>query len=125
MKKSKGILIDVEKKEFREVEFSYEDMCGLIECEVFTSIRISQDTHIFVDDNGLLTGRTKGFLLPGATQPIMGNGLVSSCDGAGETVDVSIPVSLVEANITFVDFDDPSLVPVPDIRVISFGKEEE
>ena len=118
---TKGILIDVEAKEIRPVEFEgLEGMKDHLGCEFVDRVDCGDGNDIWVDDEGLCVGRKKGFLLPGRQLPLMGNGLVTFCDEEGETRDVRVTVEMVTSVVTFIEYDDASLVPDPEIRIISF-----
>lgn len=126
--KKKGVLIDVEKKEFRPVEHDgLQDMYRLIGCGTIDCVSLGESNGnrlvLIVDDEGLLKNKTKGMMLSGSSQPIMGNGLVVVENQEGETVDLEIEDGLLEKFVKFIEFDDPAQVPIPPIQIISWDGE--
>lgn len=126
----KGLLIDVEKKEFRPVEYDgLEDMYGLLGCSTIDCITLGERMGVrlvcVVDDEGLLKERTKGFLIDGSGQPIMGNGLLVAENEEGETVGLGPEDVRMETWFKFIEYDDHKQVPVPPIQVISWEDEDD
>ena len=129
----KALLIDVEAKQLREVELKAtesgraqtDEMHKLIGCEMFEHVKLSDKLSLWVDEEGLLKDRTKGFLLCTSRQPIMGNGLLTGMDASGEITDVPCHCTpdRIEIAISFIDYDDPKKVPVPPIEVYSIGED--
>jgi hypothetical protein len=119
----KAILIDVEAKEVREVEYSgdLDAMKSLIKCQYVDRVSASREVDIWVDDEGLCNGKTNGFLLGKSQSPLMGNGLVTGMNRqTGETTEVTVTIEQVTGAITFIDYDDASLVPEPKITITTW-----
>ena len=123
----KGILINVTEKTVTEVQVGdFKHMQELIGCNIFTtvSLRFPDGETLFVDDEGLLQGKTQGFKIEGYPQPLMGNGLIIGVNHEdGENADVTITCEEIEASITFIDFDEAPEPPMP--TIVAFGDTEE
>ena len=115
---AKGILIDVENKSIREVEFEgLKGMYANIGCDMVELVRIAKGVDLWIDEEGRCKSRTKGFMLSGGSEPFMGNGLIAGSRG-GETTDAKVTVGQVESVVTFIDYDDALMVPEPEITFI-------
>jgi len=122
---AKAILIDVENKTFKNVELSegLEDIYANLKCDCFTVTRGTADCDCFVDDEGLLKNgyidedgkrhNLSGFQI-NQGEVLMGNGLlVGLPDAEGATTDITVSISDVESQITFVDYDKNEDKPQP------------
>lgn len=103
----KAILIDAVNREVREVHLaeglqaiydllSYPD--NKVSC--FDCWRLDGEDAIYIDDEGLLKDVEHFFIVDGK-KALAGNGLVTSHDDEGETIDVAMTVEQVEARVKF------------------------
>lgn len=121
----RAILIDPTTKTVSETEYSgdYHDITKLIAAEsgLFTVVRLSSSHVMYVDDEGLLVNPNPNgyFRLEGYPTILAGKGLIVGSTPDGNDVETSIPVSVVEAVVTFVDNPDPEDIE-PTITVTSF-----
>tara|TARA_Y200000002_G_scaffold82702_1_gene65442 strand:- start:291 stop:665 length:375 start_codon:yes stop_codon:yes gene_type:complete len=73
-----------------------------IGCEWITSVRISQNDVIYVDDAGLLREGYQGaFQVEGYPQPLVGNAIVIGYNNVGESVDVHMSIDDLKKKIKF------------------------
>lgn len=105
----KAYLIDPFTQSVTEVEYSgdYNEICTLIDCNLFNTVRINEfgDT-VFVDDEGLISGKYQEFfLVSGYPQPLAGKGLILGCNEEGESVEPSITLDQAKARIDWVPHD--------------------
>lgn len=109
----KAILIDVKKKEVREVEIekgkrSYLDSmyqqigCNMIETALYLDDTDSPDA-IMVDEEGMLNfdNNTMFFTFEGGHQPFAGNGLVIGSGEGGGTVAAKSTVAEIYSKVKF------------------------
>ena len=104
----KGILIDVEKREIKEVviEDTLDSIYEQIKCDTFDCVQIHEENDVYVDDNGLfsLTPYSKFFHYKTYPQPICGNGLILGIDHeSGESIDTTLTIEEVKKNVKFMD----------------------
>ena len=105
MKTHKAILIDVKAETITEIQVGdYLDIQHKIGCDIFTiGMHLPDCDAIYVDDEGLLSvaPESKFFLMEGAHQPFVGNGLICGGDSEGETQNVKMTVDEVKKQIKF------------------------
>ena len=85
----RGILVDVETLNVREVEFSgLSDMYRLIGCDMVECVAVDAKTDLWVDEEGLLKSDNKPWVIfKGAHSPLKGNVLITGgCDRHGNTM---------------------------------------
>jgi len=118
----KAILIDVEAKEVREIEVDgkLDSMYASLGCELVECVRLAKGVDLWVDEEGLCKSLTKGFMLKGAEQPIMGNGLILGNTRGGDSADAIVSAKQIEAVVTFVEYDSADQVPEPEITFSSW-----
>ena len=102
----KGILIDVEKREIKEVviEDTLQSIYDQIKCDTFDCVQIHEENDVYVDDNGLfnLTPYSKFFHYKTYPQPLSGNGLILGIDHeTGDSIDTTLTIEEVKKNVTF------------------------
>jgi hypothetical protein len=102
----RGILIDVENRVIREVEFDgLKDMYRLIDCDLVECVSYGRDLDIWVDEEGLLKDNDKGFfMVPSYPQPLKGNGLLTGgVDAEGKTLPCKLSLDDAEKMVKFLD----------------------
>ena len=102
----KAILINPEKKEVTEVEYSgdYQDIYKLIDCKTFDVVRTSvSNDGIYVDDEGLFVDDQLFFEYGGDAQSVRlaGNGLILGVDDEGNSISPQTTVEEVEGRVGF------------------------
>lgn len=100
----RGILIDVDKLNVREVQFDgLKDMYKLIDCDMVECVPYGRNLDVWVDEEGLLKNDGKGyFMLPSYPQPLKGNGLLTGgVDEDGETKPCTLTLKEAAEMITF------------------------
>ena len=101
----KAILIDVKKRDIREVEVSgLQDWYKEIGCElVTTALNLNESDSIMVDDEGLffIDNDSSFFSVKGGHQPFIGNGLVVGCEDNGESTEPCVTVDDLKKIIKF------------------------
>jgi hypothetical protein len=100
----RGILINPFSKTVSEVEYSgdYNHISELLDCEIYTLIRLARDEVLFIDDEGLIVDKPQAFFAyKGYLQPLAGLGLVLGTDPEGETVATMLTVDQVRDKVTF------------------------
>jgi len=106
----KGILIDVLKKSFTEVEVGdYKDIQKKIGVRNFDVVEIDEANDVYVDDEGLLnlTQFTMFFMYKGFPNPIAGNGLVLGINHEdGDSISTTLTVEHLKENVTFYTMKD-------------------
>lgn len=105
-KEIKALLIDVEKREVREIiiENSLSAMYKVMKCDcIAVGLNIENRDCIYVDDEGLLKRQENFFHYVGSYQPLAGNGLVVGSHYTGATVDVKTSVKEVRENVKFLN----------------------
>ena len=134
MKKTiKGILIDSEKKEIREVELIQENgstnksIYKELKCDYITSAcseLFNRLSHaLFVDDEGLLKNEPMGAfcIRIGETghlyesQVLSGNGIIVGVDEEGECIDHALDVEIIK---DIVKWDEVANLPAPSMTFI-------
>lgn len=109
MKKNRCILIDVENESITEVflEDGLDPIYEALKCGTFESVRIGDNTDIFVDEEGLFkVNENTKFFQYGSSQPLVGNGLVTSYGDEGETIDTTMSVDEVRKQVKFLTIFD-------------------
>lgn len=101
MKELKVIVIDVEKKEFRESPVStLEDMQKIVGGYICLAGRLPNGDEIYVDDDGRLKAQIGGFITTGMRMPMVGNGfIIGAVDDDGENTDVEATVKYLEHHV--------------------------
>jgi hypothetical protein len=134
MKKTiKGILIDSEKREIREVELIQENGSTIqsiykeLKCECITSacseIFRHVDHALFVDDEGLLKTHPLGAFCvtlnprPYTSQTLSGNGIIVGIDNEGETISHKLDIEMIKKIVVW---EDISNLPQPSFEFQSF-----
>lgn len=101
----KGYLIDPFKKTIEEVDYdgNFLSIYDFIDAPLFTCVRInSAADFVYVDDEGLLKPNAF-FQITGYPNPLAGKGLVLGSDMKGDSVDPSVDLAWVTANVQFLD----------------------
>jgi len=86
----KAIIIDAKNKTLKEISMERGDTLRAMQSAVGGRIErattLENGDDVFVDEEGMFNGADYGFQIQGAHQPFLGNGVVASCDNAGNTV---------------------------------------
>lgn len=98
----RAILIDPRAKIITEVECTGEgkDIYRLIECDTFTTVRVDERHHMFVDDNGLYVPNQCYFAW-GTQEHLAGKGLVLGMTENGEEAPCTLRMSTVVMDVGF------------------------
>lgn len=111
----RALLIDASTGVISEVRIKdYEDIQTFIGCRCFTAVRLNNGETLYVDDEGLINGTTKGFTIAYGGGRLMGNGLVLGSTPDGDSCDTALSVKELaeEYGIRQVfDLADGSLTP--------------
>jgi hypothetical protein len=110
----RGILVDPFARTVTEVQHDTSDYRNIYtalsapehKVDCFTVLNVGddpdgQDGSMFLDDNGLLVGRTSFFLWTGYPQPLAGKGLILGCDDEGETIGTSLTLDYVQQHVAW------------------------
>jgi hypothetical protein len=101
----KGILIDVLKRSFTEVEVGdYKDIQKKVDCRAFDVVEFDKKNDVYVDDEGLLnlTSDTMFFMVDGYPNPLAGNGLILGINTkTGNSVNTTLTVDEVKGKVKF------------------------
>jgi hypothetical protein len=121
-KTMKAILIDCEAKTVTEIDVNgkLDSMYASLGCDMVECVQLAKGVDLWVDEEGLCKGRTKGFMLKTFAQPIMGNGLILGNSRSGETTEAKVTVEQVKTFLTFVEYDNADQVPEPEITFSSW-----
>lgn len=104
MKKITGILIDVWKKEVREVTFEdvLDSYYSLINCDIITTAPYDEDHDLIVDDEGLLKNPDRFFSFNDVRSPqYAGNGIIIGFNNQGEWISHRTSLNDIRRSITF------------------------
>jgi len=103
--KSKGILIDAEKRTVTEVEISsLKDMYAAMRVDLITvGVQLDVVNCIYVDDEGLLKSPEHFFFYEGAHQPFAGSGLVLGINKRGATISTNLSLAEVKKSVKFLN----------------------
>jgi hypothetical protein len=107
----KAILIDVEKREVREVEIGdgIDPIYEQLKCDCFTCVDIDDRNTVYVDDEGLLKVNRNSvfFQYDDGEIPLVGNGLILGTDyETGESIDTNLNVEDVRKTVKFLTYGD-------------------
>lgn len=94
-KSIKVILIDPFNHEVEEkhMDGTLQSIYDLIGCELFEVVRIDAFTELYVDEEALINGTLKGFMVRGMNQPIFGRAIVvGHPDRHGNTTGTNLSV---------------------------------
>ncbi len=100
----KAIFIDSENKEVREVEIdnSLKAYYRILDCSMIEAATyFPYEDCIYVDEEGLYSGKDSFFTVEGGHQPFIGSGLVVGTSEDGETVSASTSLEEVRAKVKF------------------------
>lgn len=93
----RAIIIDAKQRQIREIEVNGTLAClqaavgGLIEEAFMTGL----PDVLFVNEEGLINGTKYGFILEGAMQPLIGDGIIIGHDGRGGLVDAKVSLDAI------------------------------
>lgn len=116
----KAIKIDVVKKTVEDIEISGDliSMYKALECDCVTSVRITDDEILWVDDDGLLHDNPIGaFLFENYPQVLSGHGLILGVTGSGENRSTKLKSESIKELIRF---EDVKNLPEPSIHFVNF-----
>lgn len=104
----KVLLIDPFQRKIHplEIQKGINNWYQWCDCECFDHAYLGNHCGLrhdaFVDDNGLLREPTYPlWFWYDRTDPLAGYGLVTACDGGGETIDATMPVEYVEKRVAW------------------------
>jgi len=98
-----AILIDPYTQTIEVVDYSgdWRDIKTLLGCELFTTVYISDEDSIYVDDEGLYVEDQRFFKLKGYPQPLAGRGLVIGTDEEGNSTDCVSTLEQIQDMVEF------------------------
>lgn len=101
--KIKGILIDVEKRQIREVEFENElsSYYRLLKCDCITTAPFDEGHDVIVDDEGLLKTPFIGFFETPDGGEYAGHGLIVGFNDDGDWISHKLNFETVKNSIRF------------------------
>ena len=104
--KIKGILIDVEKRQIREVEFENElsSYYRLLKCDCITTAPFDEGYDVIVDDEGLLKTPFIGFFETPDGSEYAGNGLIVGFNDDGDWISHKLNFEVVKKSIRFIQY---------------------
>lgn len=68
----------------------YTDISKHIGCQCFTAVSLGKGETLYVDDEGLINGTTKGFTVAYGDGMLMGNGLILGSTPDGDSCDTKL-----------------------------------
>jgi hypothetical protein len=104
----KMYIIDAENRTFREAENTgLESLQGVVGGYIETAFNFPNDDCAYVNEEGLYQGYQFGFMIKGAHQPFMGNGVVvGSNPRTGDDADVKMSLPELQAQVKFLSLQD-------------------
>lgn len=101
----KALFIDVIKRTVTEIEIAdWREIAPKLDCRTFACpLTFDNEDTVYVDDEGLLVPFTGAFLIEGAPQPYMGNGILLGGNDEGGSEDVKTTADKLREKITFMD----------------------
>lgn len=104
--KIKGILIDVEKRQIREVEFENElsSYYRLLKCDCVTTALYDEHHDVIVDDEGLLKTPIVGLFETPDGGEYAGNGLIVGFNDDGDWISHKLNFETVKNSIRFIQY---------------------
>lgn len=104
--KIKGILIDVEKRQIREVEFENElsSYYRLLKCDCITTAPFDEKHDVIVDDEGLLKTPFIGFFETPDGDEYAGHGLIVGFNDDGDWISHKLNFETVKNSIRFIQY---------------------
>lgn len=104
--KIKGILIDVEKRQIREVEFENElsSYYRLLKCDCITIAPFAEEHDVIVDDEGLLKTPFIGFFETPDGGEYAGHGLIVRFNENGDWITHNLNFDEVKKSIRFIQY---------------------
>lgn len=100
----RAYLIDAIARSIKPVEYggNIDEIYALTGCDTFDAARFNdKGDAVFIDDEGLLKQPHNFFMIEGYSQPLAGNGLVLGCDEDGESIEPSVNLEWLAANVRF------------------------
>lgn len=100
----KAYLINPFKREVTEVEYEgdYRAIYPLIQADCFDIARLDKGDGIYVDDNGLISGKHQEFFLfKDYPTPLAGYGLLLGSNDDGESTIPHLTFEQVQSSVTF------------------------
>lgn len=110
----RAILIDPFTRKVKEIQTKaiVDDLYKILQVELITVANLGDGHAMILDDEGFLQPKEKQayFALKGADQPFAGRGLILADEG-GENRDATLPLSVVERKVVWLDNDqvDPDV----------------
>lgn len=101
----RAYLINPFDKTVTEVEYDgdYKSIYTLIDADCFDVARLDKGDGIYVDDEGLISGKPQEFfLVRGYPTPLAGKGLLLGCNDEGETIEPFITLDELQSQVSFI-----------------------
>lgn len=117
-----AILIDPFKETIEYVDYSgdWQDIKGLLQCDLFATVYIDDCDTLYVDDEGLYQEPQRFFQYRGYPQPLAGRGLILGTDEEGDSTDCLLTVEQVRDMVSWC----PDGMPAPEPRFEVMGFDE-
>lgn len=78
----------------------YKDISKFGQFDLFTCVQIdAKGNTLYVDDEGLLNGTSRGFVIEGYEQPLMGNAVLLGSTASGDSKDTSLSLEKVASMV--------------------------
>lgn len=104
----RAILIDPFTRTVKDIQTDagLDDLYKILQVELITVVPLGARHAMILDDEGLLQPKEKQayFALKGGDQPFAGRGLILA-DEMGESRDATLPLSVVEGKVVWLDND--------------------
>lgn len=100
------IFIDAVNRKVEEWDYNgeYQEISRKIGCDLFTCVGLTEDTAVFVDDEGLINGKwSEFFIMFPHPSPLAGHGLIISRNDEGESVGCDWDLDEIRKRLTFLD----------------------
>jgi hypothetical protein len=101
----KAYLIDPFAKTVTEYEYNgdYKSIYVFIDASTFDVARLDKGDGIYIDDNGLISGKHQEFfLVQGYPTPLAGKGLLLGCDNEGNSTSPHLTFDEFTSMVTFI-----------------------
>ena len=114
MKKGIKINSELQTLEYVTLGNDYKEIYPIIgeKCTMFACpITFDNEDTMYVDDDGMFQGYTKGFMMDNWNYPIFGNALILGADEEGDSVDAKHSIEDFKGKIYFVEFANRTYTP--------------
>ena len=107
MKKGIKINSELQTLEYVLLGNDYKEIYPIIgeKCSMFACpITFDNEDTMYVDDEGMYQGYTKGFMMDNWQYPIFGNALILGADEEGDSIDAKSSIEDFKGELVFVEF---------------------